>query len=158
MSLRGTHRLRVRYAECDPQGQVFNGFFLTYLDTAFDEFLAATLGSYERLEQDSRSYVVAEANLHFLAPAKAHDDLDLAVELDEPGGSSMTANFEIRRMEALLTTAWIRYVCIDTGTNKSAGWPDWFREAIRPYVRTDANPSPDAPKSRSESPTQAKRE
>lgn len=40
------HRLRVRYAECDAQGVVFNAHYLTYLDVSITELWRAAFGSY----------------------------------------------------------------------------------------------------------------
>jgi len=36
--------LRVRYAECDMQGRVFNGHYLTWTDMAHTEALRALVG------------------------------------------------------------------------------------------------------------------
>ena len=38
------HPLRVRYAECDPQGVVFNGHYLAYFDIALTELWRAAFG------------------------------------------------------------------------------------------------------------------
>ena len=34
---RFSHRLRVRYGECDPQGIVFNANYMLYVDVVFTE-------------------------------------------------------------------------------------------------------------------------
>ena len=42
-----THHLRVRYAECDAQGVVFNAHYLAYFDTSLTELWRAAFGGYQ---------------------------------------------------------------------------------------------------------------
>lgn len=44
-------RLRVRYVECDMQGRVFNGHYLTWIDMAHTEALGEIAGGYQGLTQ-----------------------------------------------------------------------------------------------------------
>ncbi len=39
-----THRLRVRYNECDPQGVAFNAEYVVYFDVILTEFFRETIG------------------------------------------------------------------------------------------------------------------
>ena len=41
-----SHRLRVRFNECDPQGVVFYANYLMYVDVAMTEFWRAAVGGY----------------------------------------------------------------------------------------------------------------
>ncbi|MGG7572430.1 acyl-CoA thioesterase [Streptomyces sirii] len=41
-----THRLRVRYSECDQQNVVFNGHYLFYYDVALTELWREVTGGY----------------------------------------------------------------------------------------------------------------
>src|SRR5690606_8287657 len=41
-----THRLRVRYSECDQQGVVFNGHYLFFYDVALTEMWRELVGEY----------------------------------------------------------------------------------------------------------------
>ena len=42
--------LRVRYVECDMQGRVFNGHYLTWVDMAMNEALREIFGDYQTLK------------------------------------------------------------------------------------------------------------
>ena len=58
------HELRVRYAECDPQGIVFNSRYLEYFDVALTELWREALGSYdEPMIAEGVDLVVAEAGM-----------------------------------------------------------------------------------------------
>ena len=128
------HHLRVRYAECDMQGHVFNGNYLTWFDTAHTELLRKAFGPYQRVVETGVEFVVAEANVRYLAPARFDDELGVHVRLDEPGNSSLISRFEVRREDELLTEGVLRHVCVDAETFAKAPWPDELRVAFSRYV------------------------
>ena len=74
------HRLRVRYAECDPQGVLFNANYLAYIDHTMIELWRAAYGGYAAMLDRGVDIVVAEANLRFRASARF--DEEIAIEAD----------------------------------------------------------------------------
>ena len=128
------HRLRVRYAECDMQGHVFNGHYLTWFDIAHTELLREAFGPYQRIVDEGVEFVVAEASVRYLAPARFDEDLDITVALEEPTNSSLLSRFEIRRADDLLAQGTLRHVCVDATTFDKAPWPDDLRAAFRRYA------------------------
>ena len=73
--------LRVRYAETDRMGVVYNSHFLTYFEVGRTEFLRAAGFRYRDLEARGVHLVVAEAHCKYLAPAR-YDDLALTTWVD----------------------------------------------------------------------------
>jgi acyl-CoA thioester hydrolase len=128
------HRLRVRYVECDMQGHVFNGNYLTWFDIAHTELLRAAYGPYARIVESGVEFVVAEASLRYRAPARFDDELEVHVTLDPPTNSSLISNFEVKRGDELLTEGRLRHVCVDAETFAKAPWPNELRDAFAPYV------------------------
>ena len=128
------HRLRVRYAECDMQGHVFNGNYLTWFDTAHTELLREAFGPYGRVVEAGVEFVVAEASVRYLAPARFDDELEVRVSVEPPGNSSLVSRFEVRRSEELLTEGMLRHVCVDAQSFTKAPWPDELRAAFARYV------------------------
>jgi acyl-CoA thioester hydrolase len=135
--------LRVRYVECDMQGHVFNGHYLTWFDLAHTELLRAATGlAYHQLiERHAFEIVVAESSVRYLAPAHYDDELAIAVVLDEPTTSSLTSRFTIRRDGDAITEGFLRHVCVDVESYKKAPWPEAVREALAPYVASATTPS-----------------
>ena len=129
-----SHPLRVRFAECDMQGHVFNAHYLTYFDLAHTELLREAIGSYQRLVADGHDVVVAEARARYLAPAHFDDQLDLGVTLEPLTTTSMTSRFAVTRDGALLTEGHLRHVCVDAAQHVKAPWPQWVRAGLEPYV------------------------
>lgn len=134
MSPAFAHRLRVRYAECDMQGHVFNGNYLTWFDTAHTELLREAFGPYARIVESGVEFVVAEASVRYRSPARFDDELEILVRLEAPGTSSLTSRFEVRRDGELLTEGMLRHVCVDARSFAKAPWPEELRAAFERYV------------------------
>jgi acyl-CoA thioester hydrolase len=128
------HPLRVRYVECDMQGRVFNGHYLTWFDLAHTELLREALGSYADMVASGVDLVVAESGVRYLASAHYDDELEIGIELHPPTTTSLTSRFTIRRDGEVITTGFLRHVCVDTETYKKRPWPDDVRAALEPYV------------------------
>jgi len=129
-----THRLRVRYAECDPQGVVFNAHYLAYLDTNINELLRAALGSYQAMLDRDVDIVVAEAQIQFRAPARFEDELDLSIAISRLGETSITTVHRIERDRALLAEGMLRHVMVDRQALSKTKIPDWLREKLAPWT------------------------
>ena len=74
MSHTFTMSLRVRYVECDMQGRVFNGHYLTWIDMAHIDAMSEVAGGHEAWVGAGVDVVVAAAALQFKAPA-TYDDM-----------------------------------------------------------------------------------
>jgi acyl-CoA thioester hydrolase len=139
------HRLRVRYAECDMQGRVFNANYLTWFDTAHTELLREAFGNYLNLiREHGVDFVVAEVNVRYRAPAQFDDEVEIAVAFDEPTTSSVTSRFTVSRDGETLTEGALRHVCVDATSFAKAPWPDAVRAAFASYV-VGAGPTRDSP-------------
>jgi YbgC/YbaW family acyl-CoA thioester hydrolase len=134
------HRLRVRWAEVDMQKIVFNGHYLTYIDTAIAEYwreigLPYPHGYVERYASD---IFLRKATLEYLGSARYDDQLTVYCRVSKLGRSSMTFAFEIHREDATspppLVTAELVYVNADPQM-RAAPLPDEVREKVLRYER-----------------------
>jgi acyl-CoA thioester hydrolase len=127
-------QLRVRYVECDMQGHVFNGHYLTWLDMAHTEALRSALGDYPSIVARGIEFVVGECTIRFRSPARFEDELTVAVTFREPGTTSLTSDFTITRGEATIAEATMRHVCVDASGFGKTPWPEWARAALAAAV------------------------
>lgn len=132
------HELRVRYAECDPQGIVFNANYLVYFDVAFTELWRAALGPWQEMVARGVDAVVAEANVRFRSPARFDDELQLHGRLTRLGTTSMLTEIDVRRQNSLLVQGWLRHVCVDTATWTKTEIPGWVRDGLRRFAVSGA--------------------
>jgi acyl-CoA thioester hydrolase len=137
------HRLRVRWAEVDMQGIVFNGHYLTYIDTAIAEYwreigLPYPHGYVERYGNDM---YLRKAEVDYLGSARYDDTLEVLCRAARLGRTSMTFAFEIHRLETgpaekPLITARLVYVNADPKTMTPAPLPAALRDLVCGYERT----------------------
>jgi acyl-CoA thioester hydrolase len=135
-------RLRVRWAEVDMQKIVFNGHYLTYIDTAVSQYwreigLPYPEGYVDRYGQD---VYLRKATLEYLGSARYDDVLAVFCRVAKLGRTSMTFSFEIHRQEPAtspgpLVTAELVYVNADPATMKSAPLPEDLRSRVLRYER-----------------------
>jgi len=129
-----THRLRVRYNECDPQNVVFNANFLAYTDIAITELLRDAFGSYtQMIETHGVDQVVGEARIRYRAPARFDDVVDITLTMTHLGTTSTTTRFEMACEGTLLAEGELRHVFVDPAGLGKTPIPDAVREALSAY-------------------------
>ena len=132
------HPLRVRYAECDPQGIVFNANYLMYFDVAFTELWRAAIGPWQEMVERGVDAVVAETNLQFRAPARFDDELELHAHVTRLGRTAVTTRVDVMRGRELLVEGWLRHVCVSTESWQKTELPEWIRAGLEPYAASGA--------------------
>jgi acyl-CoA thioester hydrolase len=141
-----THRLRVRYGECDPQGVVFNANYFGYFDVAITELWREAIGDYAAMIDGGADMVVADARARFLGPAAFDDEIDLELQITRLGTTALGTRIGVRRGSELLVEGEMRHVFIDPGTKAKRPIPDEVRSALQPYLAQDQR-EPAAPAS-----------
>jgi acyl-CoA thioester hydrolase len=125
-----THQLRVRYAECDLQGVVFNAHYLVYFDTSLAAMWREAFGGYPAILEQGLDVVVAEAQLRFRAPARFDEELTLEMSVTRLGETSITSAHRIARGDDLIVEGVLRHVLVDLATLTKTPIPDWMRERL----------------------------
>jgi len=132
-------RLRVRWAEVDMQKIVFNGHYLTYIDTAVAEYWRATGVPYPQdyVERYGNDLYLRKATVEYLGSARYDDVLEVCCRVAKLGRSSMTFHFEIYREgeAAPLVSAELVYVNAEPSGMKAAPLPDDLRKRVLRYER-----------------------
>jgi len=131
------HRLRVRWAEVDRQGIVFNGHYLTYFDVGITEYYRALGYPYpDGLAQHGTDLFVRKAQIEYQASAHYDDEIDICVRVERLGRSSFDFRVEIFRADLLLVSGSVVYVNADPVARKSAPLPEFLRKAIKAFEQT----------------------
>ena len=116
------HSLRVRYAECDMQGIVFNAHYLAYCDDAFGAWLDAAMpGTMVYAGNDgSFDVVVKQAVVTWHRTVRYPETVDIDCSVARWGTSSFDVRFEGSvggqpRFDVVVT-----YVNVAPGTHEPA--------------------------------------
>ncbi len=130
------HSLRVRWAEVDMQGIVFNGHYLTYFDVAFTEYWRATgLPSVLQQAGEGRELFARKATIEYQAPARFDDVLDIGVRCAGFGRTSVRFALEIHRGDQPLISGELVYVYADTALRKGVALPEEWRAVLARFEK-----------------------
>ena len=132
------HPLRVRWAECDPQGIVFNVNYFLYFDVAMTEYMRA-LG-YEGAASPEFFTVRAEAD--YRGPARFDETVDIGVRCIRLGRTSMALDLAIFRGDALLTEGRMTYVHAERGGSSAMPLPAALVERILAFEKSPPERTP----------------
>lgn len=133
---RFTHRLRVRWSECDPQGIVFNPHYMMYADVGFTEYTRAIGVPYPAgLVEDGVDNFMIAAQITYRASARFDDELDIAVRTAYFGTTSFRMAFEIRRAGTVLAQAEATYVIADLTSRTPRPIPASLRAKVLAFER-----------------------
>ena len=128
------HRLRVRWVEVDAQQVVFNGHYLTYLDTATSDYWREVGMPYPDAFRFEEGDIFVRRNLlEYHAPARLDDWLDVGIRCARIGTSSITVAWAIRSQGRLLVTGEVVYVFTNLASGKPAAVPVSVREQLQRF-------------------------
>ena len=121
-----THRIRVRYGECDMQSVVFNANYLAYVDDAIDSWFRTALGDFESLGFD---FMVKKISIEWQTPARFADEIDLVARVSRWGNTSFDIEVAATVGERPVLTATVVYVSTTPGAQTGARAPVGPRRA-----------------------------
>ncbi len=131
-----SHALRVRWAEADLQGIVFNGHYLTYADVGITEYFRAMGQAYSgETGVQGADFFAVRTLLEYRSPARFDEMLDVHVRIARLGNSSMQFVIGIFRDGELLVNGEVTYVHAGADRRPS-DIPESFRQAIRQFEKT----------------------
>ena len=128
------HKLRVRYAECDPQGVVFNSHYLAFFDINITELWRAAFGSYQAMIDRGVDIVVAQAAVSFRAPARFDELLRLEIAVTRLGNTSITTAHRVLRDGELLAEGELHHVAVELPGLAKTPIPDWLRQGLEAFA------------------------
>ena len=95
MTLLLTHRLLVRFRDCDPLGHTNHAVYLTYLEQARFILWREQLGFVVRTDATQPGFILARAEFDYRAQARYGDELEVRLSLGGFGRTSFTYVYEV---------------------------------------------------------------
>lgn len=133
-TFRHLERLRVRWAEVDLQGIVFNGHYLLYVDTAMGGWWRAMALPYqETMSHLGGDLFVRKATLEYHAPAGYDDLIDVGVRCERIGNSSMRFEVGVFRGDDALVSGELVYVFATPADKQPVAVPQALRDVISAF-------------------------
>jgi acyl-CoA thioester hydrolase len=124
-----SHRLEVRFSDCDPMGHANNAKYLTYLEQARLAHWRAVWDFGKR--PDVPGVILARAEIDFRRPARYGEMLDVRIGVAAIGRTSFTYDYEVvDDAGGLVATAKSVMVMFNYATNTPVPVPDEIRHKL----------------------------
>lgn len=125
------HPLRVRWAECDAQGIVFNVNYFLYFDVGMTEYLRAMgVEGASMLE-----FFTVRAEADYRGSAHFDEEVSVGVRAARFGRTSITFEMILVRDGVILTEGALTYVHAEKGTQTPSVLPAAFKDAIMAFEK-----------------------
>lgn len=127
-----THRLEVRFRDCDPMGHVNNAVYLTYLEqTRFAHWRTLWGFGTPQTPTGMPGVILARIECDYRRPAKYGDMLDVRLRVVELGRTSFKYEYEIVDAEGrTVVSAKTVQVMYDYAAEKPVPIPDNIRALL----------------------------
>lgn len=130
MSITHSHStsIRVRYADTDKMGIVYNGNYLTYFEIGRTELLRSLGLAYAELERQGIQLPVIEAHVEYKSPAYYDDLISVNAMCTMERGILLSISYEIHKSEQLLTIGYTKHPFMNIHTGKPMRPPKHFMD------------------------------
>jgi acyl-CoA thioester hydrolase len=124
--------VRVRYAECDAQGVVFNARYADYADLAATEFMRSVLGGYQQLLEQGLDTQVVNLSIKWKSSAKFDDIIRMETRVTHIGTTSFTLNVMIFAHDTgrFIAACDLVYVMVSTDNFHKASIPETIKQKM----------------------------
>jgi acyl-CoA thioester hydrolase len=129
-----SHRLEVRFRDCDALGHTNNAVYLTYLEQArFLHWRSLWGFGNPQMPPDMPGVILARVEADYKRPTRYGDVLDVRVTIGEIGRTSFRYEYEIvnEQGETVLTAKTVQ-VMYDYAANRPVPIPDSIRALLAP--------------------------
>jgi acyl-CoA thioester hydrolase len=124
--------VRVYFENTDAGGVVYHAEYLKFLERARTEWLRHLGFDHQALARNHRIvFVVTQAAVEFLKPARLDDSVSVSVQLESLGKVRCVFTQEVRRDDDLLVRAKITVACVTGEHFKPAEIPEALRRKMQ---------------------------
>ncbi len=125
------HPVRVYWEDTDAGGIVFYATYQKFFERARTEWLRALGIDQQTLRaQTGAIFVVTYSAVHYRAPARLDDLLQVSVQLQHAGRVALSLAQQARRGDTVLAEGEVRIACVDSGTLRPMRVPTAVMQAL----------------------------
>ena len=129
-----SHRIRVRYAECDRMGFVHHSVFALYFEEARTEALRELGVVYKDLEDSGVIMPLRNMHFDFKKPARYDDHLRVETRIPEMPQVRCPLNYEIyNQLDELICSGSTELIFVDKNTLRPRGIPEEIKNKFQKH-------------------------
>ncbi len=137
--LKHTSTIRVKYADTDAMGIVYNGRYLEYFEYGRTELLRAHGLPYSYVEKQGYQLPLLEAFVKYKTPAVYDDLIEVEATVETLYSPKIHIDYNLRRQSdgVIIATGHTEHVFIKKGTIKPVRPPKFYIDALKKYFEND---------------------
>lgn len=124
------HQIRIRYADTDKMGVVYNGNYLRFFEIGRTELLRAIGLPYVELEEEGIQLPLLESHVEYLKPARYDDMISVVTSYEHERTAVITLKYEIELHGDTLARGYTRHSFVNATTFRPIRPPSRFVEAV----------------------------
>lgn len=132
--LKHNHKIRVRYAETDQMGIVWNGNYNVYFEIGRTELMRRFGLRYRELEQSGYILPLADSYSKFITPAYYDDELVIQTELNWENRAILKFIYTIFRENSVIAEGYTSHMFVTTSTRVPVKPPKIFVDALNEVI------------------------
>lgn len=121
---------RVRYADTDRMGIVYNGNYFSFFETGRTELMRAKGIPYTEVEERGFMLPLTEAHINYKNPAKYDDILEIFAKLEYKNTATLKFEYEIKIGEKLIATGFTKHIFVKKEDLSPVRPPKFFLEFL----------------------------
>lgn len=124
---------RVRYADCDAQGVMFNARYGDYVDLALTELYRVLFGGYQQLLARDMDFQVVRLLTEWQSPARFDDLIAISIQCNRVGNTSISFQLDFRQQPGgePIATVEITNVMISASSHSKMPVSEAIRRALQ---------------------------
>lgn len=122
--------VRVRYADTDRMGYLYNGNYLAFFEIGRTEIMRAKGLRYKDLEDAGYLLPLRDAYARYISPAYYDDYLEIKTYLQYTGGAVIKFEYEIFRDGEKISEGYTTHVFVTRESRKTVKPPKIFLDTI----------------------------
>ena len=131
---RGRVTLRVRYAESDQMGVVFNAHYLTWFEIGRTELLRSAGTPYRSVEQRGLHLPLVEATLRLRLPIHYDDVIVIETWIDQLRSRVISFSHNVLCDRHIAAEGTTRHACVRAADGRTVAMPEWLSDEIRKLI------------------------
>jgi acyl-CoA thioester hydrolase len=121
---------RVRYADTDRMGFLYNGNYLTLFEIGRTELMRAYGMNYRKMEDEGFMLPLTQAYAKYINPAYYDDVLEIQAALEYTGGALLRFNYNILKDNTIITNGFTEHIFMNSKSRKPMKPPKFFLDII----------------------------
>jgi acyl-CoA thioester hydrolase len=121
---------RVRYADTDRMGYLYNGNYLAFFEVGRTEIMRAKGLKYRDLEDAGYLLPLRDAYARYLSPAYYDDYLEIRTHLIYSGGAIIKFDYEIYRDDEKISEGYTTHMFVTKDSRRTVKPPKIFLDSL----------------------------